>query len=401
VDVALKSIRPERFRWEECAALLQDETRSAIGGHGKPKLWLCARSEADHSIWKFRRLSALNPSIVRWIQQSEARTVKEHWQIAMREMPRWTPSAKIRLSRHQGGSRASRRVPFLYVSLVELRLRAGRRHAPAHSPTLDRPQDRKLGRLKVATCALADRPVCEGLHLSRPKSLETNMSRHAIALVLLSLGVGASPSPADGRPVQGDKTISLTVTGFSYSHTTPRQCNADGDGCVDIGKHTSWSLGVKPSLGYLFSNAVELGMGLGVQWMKLTSEYAGSTRPTTQTIVNDLVGASLYGRLHLGSSTRTVPFLEAGGGWDLQRENLSQQETSMPRQEIERTYNSFRGYAAGGIDFYLAQKYAITGMLSVNRSTAAVDSQPNSDLNPIEKDSAWGIALGFGIRAYF
>ena len=222
--------------------------------------------------------------------------------------------------------------------------------------------------------------------------LEVDLRRHAIVFALLLVGTWAKPPAASARPVRGDKTLRLYFSGFSYGRSKPKLCDSNGDHCVEIGKYTYWTLQADPSCGYLLSDLIELGIGLQVGHQS-SSGSSGATESETST--TSLFGDA-YGKLHLGSDPRIVPFLEAGGGLGFQRS-----KATMVSQQQKSGSASLDLFMAGGIDYYLAEKYALTGSVTLSGNLGAFDSNTDDKNNSITESSSWSVGIGLGVATYF
>ena len=62
---------------------------------------------------------------------------------------------------------------------------------------------------------------------------------------------------------------------------------------------------------------------------------------------------------------------------------------------------TFLIFGEGGIDYYVADKYAITGSLTAGYRGWAWDSNTDSDDNPIYGSSTWFMRVGLGVATYF
>lgn len=228
----------------------------------------------------------------------------------------------------------------------------------------------------------------------------------SVVLVLVFAGVCLTALEAGARPVKGNKTVSLEMTGFSYDSITERQCDGDGSDCDKIGKATEWDLGIGMSGGYLLTDMIELGISAGLN----RSSYHREDEDTDgEAEYSDwgLTGHG-YGKLHLGSAPKVVPFLAGGIGLDLtwgrQEETYGYDFLAygpLADYETDTGTLAFNMFAEGGIDYYIGDKYAITGSLRVSYSGFAWDWDTDTEENDIYGQGIWSMRVGLGVATYF
>jgi hypothetical protein len=216
-------------------------------------------------------------------------------------------------------------------------------------------------------------------------------------LILVFTVTLLSPYRADARPVQGSRTINLGMTGFSYNSSTLESCDSDGDDCSDLGKTTSWDLGVGLEGGYLLTDLLELGLRAGMVRSSSDWDPRGSSYGEKES--SWMLTGHGYGKLHLGDDPKTVPFLAGGLGLDLSWDKI---EYDAPGYEDDKTaWAKFTMFVEGGVDYYLADKYGISGSVIISRSGEAMDYDTDDDDNNIIGAGTWSIRVGLGVAAYY
>lgn len=226
-----------------------------------------------------------------------------------------------------------------------------------------------------------------------------------LVLILIAVMISVNPYEAGARPKEGDMTLNIGMTDFTYSSTTEQVCDEDGDNCEDIGTCKDWHLGAGMRGGYLLTDMIEGGLGFGLH--RYSSKYEpepdwGYDHESSGWVLSGMG----YGKLHLGSSEKTVPFIAGGLGLDLiwstwKSEQFYYPMLSADDDEVSSSEATFTLFAEGGIDYYLADKYAINGSLRISRVGWASDSDTDNDENYIYGEGIWVIRVGFGLSTYF
>lgn len=219
--------------------------------------------------------------------------------------------------------------------------------------------------------------------------------RFSFIVLMLVVGlVGWNPQEAGARPKQGDKTLNLSTNHFTWTKISERACDGNGENCQDTGETTSTSIGLGLSGGYLLTDLIEVGIGVGLT--RTSSKYEPNA-PSAATKNSDWdLPANGYMKLHLGSDEKMVPFVAGGLGLDMMWSKYESGQTTQHSGAAEIFI-----FAEGGIDYYIAEKYAISGFLGITRAGFAEDDDTKSDLNPIYGHGIWTISLGLGITTYF
>jgi hypothetical protein len=222
------------------------------------------------------------------------------------------------------------------------------------------------------------------------------MRFNVVALLLIAGVMSWTPHEADARAVKGDKTLGLGMNYISWSKYSHQICDGEGNNCTTTYNTTTLNIGEGLSGGYLITDLLEIGIGIG------TSQYSSETKPVPATPDNnskysrlDLSGIG-YVELHLGSNATLVPFVGGGLGLgiDWQTDNFSNVET-------HSGFRTFELFANGGIDYYIGDKYAIECSLGITHSGEAFDSDTRIKTDGIDKSGSWTIGFGLGISTYF
>ena len=224
-----------------------------------------------------------------------------------------------------------------------------------------------------------------------------------LVLILVIAMISVNPYEAGARPKEGDKTLNIGMTDFTYSSATEQICDDDGDDCEDTGTCKDWHLGVGMRGGYLLTDMIEGGLGFGLH--RYSSKYEPEDDWDYESEISGWVLSGMgYGKLHLGSSEKTVPFIAGGLGLDLGWQTYKSDYFYATLSDDDETSSSeatFTLFAEGGIDYYLTDKYAINGSLRISRIGWAYDHDTDDDDNSIYADGVWVIRVGFGLSTYF
>ena len=225
-------------------------------------------------------------------------------------------------------------------------------------------------------------------------------------LILIAAMISVNPYEAGARPKEGDKTLTIGMTDFTYSSTTEQECDDDGNNCEDTGTCKDWHLGVGMRGGYLLTDMIEAGLGFGVHRTSYKYEPEDNEWDYDYESTGWILTGMGYGKLHLGSSEKTVPFIAGGLGLDLAWSTYKSEypyyvTLSTDDYEVSSSQATFTLFAEAGIDYYLADKYAINGSLRISRIGWAADPDTDDDDNHIYAEGTWVIRVGFGLSTYF
>jgi hypothetical protein len=226
-----------------------------------------------------------------------------------------------------------------------------------------------------------------------------------LVLILIVVMISVNPYEAGARPKEGDKTLNIGMTDFTYSSATEQECDDDGGNCEDTGTCKDWHLGVGMRGGYLLTDMIEGGLGFGLH--RYSSKYESEDEWSYDSESSGWVLTGMgYGKLHLGSSEKTVPFIAGGLGLDLVWAKYKYEHYYYPMlsdddDEVSSSEATFTLFAEGGIDYYLTDKYAINGSLRISRIGWAGDPDTDDDDNNIYAEGVWVIRVGFGLSTYF
>ncbi len=224
------------------------------------------------------------------------------------------------------------------------------------------------------------------------------MRTSMIVLLILACFTTALSKDACARAREGDKTLSLGMNYLTWSKQSQRVCDGNGNDCVVYNDVTRWNLGGGISGGYLISDLLEVGISARAFLDSQTDDYVPAIdRANGKSSVWGLSGSG-YVKLHLVSSETLVPFVAGGIGLGLQG---ATEEIVGTELKNDSGYGIFELFASGGVDYYIAEKYAISGFLNISRIGEAED--PNTDSGEDEMYSAgtWVIGFGLGISTYF
>ncbi len=203
---------------------------------------------------------------------------------------------------------------------------------------------------------------------------------------------------ADARPVEGNRTLNLGVNRFSYTSSTDKVCDGDGDNCSDIGKTTYWDLGLGLDGGYMLTDMLELGLGAAIvktsQKWDPEDEYSYGLTSSSW-----MLSGHPYLKVHLGSGPKVVPFFAGGLGLDLEWDKTEYDNSEFDDSKGMGT--AFTLFAQGGVDYYLADKYGISGSLIIRRTGDAWDYDTDDDDNNIMASGVWSIRIGLGVATYY
>jgi hypothetical protein len=221
--------------------------------------------------------------------------------------------------------------------------------------------------------------------------------RFVLVILMLAVGVACwNPHEVNARPVKGNKTLSLSMNQFSWSKTTYQTRDHDGNNRTDEAEGTSLALGLGASGGYLLTDMIELG--IGASFVTAADKYVPNDLPNTESKLSSrTLQGHAYGKVHLGSSKKLVPF--ASGELGLMVTGYTAKYEGYA--ELHKSRTAFWLSGKGGIDYYVADKYAITGCLGIARGGTTLDSNTKSDQNPLYGTGGWTIDLGLGITTYF
>lgn len=216
-------------------------------------------------------------------------------------------------------------------------------------------------------------------------------------LLLLALSLAAT---ADARPKQGDKTLDLGMTGFSWASGTEQACNEDGEDCEDTVDVSRMAIGLGGSAGYMLTDLFEAGLGLHLDYGKTTRESAvsGFDFEVEDTATN--FGGGVYAKVHLGSSPTMVPFLAGGLGLDITGDK-SKDVGKADDDEVTSGLAAFRVHLEGGFAYYVGEKYGITASARLVRLARAYDADTDDDDNDTSAYGEMSVRVGLGLTTYF
>lgn len=202
------------------------------------------------------------------------------------------------------------------------------------------------------------------------------------------------PRLAEARAVAGDKTLSLGATGLSFSRETYKLNDSDGNVISDVAKGTTMHLGVGGSGGYLLSDMIELGVNLGIDYGRSTYEPTGGLESKQS---NTGFSGGGYGKIRLGTDPKMAPFAYAGLGLRIDGWNSKATPIASENNSGAAVFQIFLG---AGIEYYVAEKYALTAGVSLMRTGEAQDTNTDVD-NNLYSTGTTTVGLGLGVSTYF
>jgi hypothetical protein len=232
---------------------------------------------------------------------------------------------------------------------------------------------------------------------------EADMRLSLLVLILVLTVACVSPYEAGARPKAGDKTLSIGMTDFTYTTGSWDECDGDGDNCETYADFTDMHIGVGATGGYLFTDMLEVGMGIAIHRYSTDVDYE-SIYHGDYTYSEWMFGGLGYGKVHLGGSPTMVPFIAGGLELDLWWDEYDPDYAYYATLDDDKVNGSAAllvFFAEFGVDYYIAEKYGISGSLRITRSGFACDDDTDDDDNPIEASGRWDIRLGLGISTYF
>lgn len=185
---------------------------------------------------------------------------------------------------------------------------------------------------------------------------------------------------------------------LSYGRDNYDRCDGSGNQCEDHRKETHWSVGVGGAGGYLLTDLVEVG---GVEMLRAGFKTEHAQTNFTSESPYWSVSVSGYGKLHFDIGSRFVPYVSAGGGW-----RYAQDEYQSGGSDVyEDKYSGFLMFGAGGVQFFVEEKYAIYCFTRFTYEFESSDHDINttsvfvSDYD--EKLRGYALIFGLGVMTYF
>jgi hypothetical protein len=218
-----------------------------------------------------------------------------------------------------------------------------------------------------------------------------------IVVLLLVAGVMSwIPQEAGARAVKGDKTLELGSNFVSWSKHSDQTCDGAGNNCKTTANTTILNVGAGLSGGYLLTDLLEIGIGIGF------SRYSSDNKPVPASPDDNYefstwgLDGNGYMKLHFGSDATLVPFAAGGLGLGMNwtTDDFSNVKTRSSSGMLEL-------FAEGGVDWYIGEKYAITGSLGITGTGGAYDFNTKSESDNIRTIRGWTIGFGLGISTYF
>jgi hypothetical protein len=229
--------------------------------------------------------------------------------------------------------------------------------------------------------------------------MEDEVRQSTILGALLFFVLGLFPLCGQARPKQGDATIGISATHLGLSNGTVNRCNSDGDDCEETAEYTDLNIGIGCSGGYLLTDLFEAGVGFAVYGSSHDRDYRSGSRVETNS--TRLYG-EFYGKLNLGSDETIVPFLRGWSGLSLwSSEYKDQDPNSGDTYENKRSEVTIRIYSNAGLDYYLAEHYALSGYLFLGLEADWIDPQADDDDSGLFRETRRDIGIGFGLSTYF
>ncbi len=122
-----------------------------------------------------------------------------------------------------------------------------------------------------------------------------------------------NPGDVASQPKQGDKSIGLSFNRITFGHETAEMCDSTGNQCNEENETTNWSIGIGLWAGYLLTDLIEVGGGIGFSKHQSRTEYTDSENWSENPYSS--INVSGYSKLHFSFGSKVVPFVRAGGGW--------------------------------------------------------------------------------------